>query len=203
MKMIVLALCFVLAGCSPAQKVSVGPVVSAPLPKIQSAIKTEPPKTAQVKVVYVPSEEIQSTHDTSGKWIEINLFHGKGKLQHFTAYEGTKAVFSGLVSGAVTDIDMPANRHPDFPHNHLGWFSSHEKDKDYWSKENNCPMPNSVFYANGHGHAVHSCQRKDIILLGHPASHGCTRTSPANSVKLFNWVGDVKHHPVPVHIIRE
>lgn len=193
--MILFGLCLLLAGCSQPERVTVGPVSAKPM----LVVKAETPKKvspAMVTVVPLVS------HDLSGKWIEINLSHGKGQLQHFTAYKGTKAVFTGLVSGAITDIDMPSDQHPDDPHNHLGWFESKEKDQDYWSKASNCPMPNSVFYANGHGHAIHSCQVKDIKRLGSPASHGCTRASPRDSLRIFNWVGDVSHHPVPVHVVR-
>lgn len=200
--MVVIVLCLILAGCSPAQRITVGPVDTTPLPKLQQVKAEASKKSAPTKVISFPLQDYDSTPDISGKWIEINLTHGDGQNQHFTAYEGTKAMFSGLVSGAVTDIDMPAGQHPDQPHNHLGWFRIREKNKNYWSKENECPMPNAVFYANGHGHAIHSCQVRDIKRLGRPASHGCTRVSPKDSVKIYNWVGDVGRYPVPVHIIR-
>lgn len=195
-----------MVGCSPAERVTVGPVNTRPIASLdnyfQSARVEVPKKVSSIAaaVILLPSHNF--TPDFSGKWIEINLFHGKGQLQHFTAYEGKKVVYSGLVSGAMTDIDRPADQHPDEPHNHLGWFWIKEKNQHYWSKENKCPMLNALFYANGHGHAIHSCQVKDIKRLGKPASHGCTRASPEKSLKLFVWAGNVKLYPVPLHIIR-
>lgn len=207
--MLILVLFLVLAGCSGTKPVTVGPVshraLEAPVPvKVEHA---KPKNIVTVTPIMDPrSTSVRNLDEElvrpSVKWIEISLAHGNGQKQQFTCYEGNKVVFFGLVSGAVTDIDEPSNYHPDQPHNHLGLFHCYEKDKDYWSKENHCPMPNAVFFANGHGHAIHSCQARDIRRLGSPASHGCIRVSPTNSAKIYKWVGDVKHYPVPVHIIR-
>ncbi|MEI7527867.1 MAG: L,D-transpeptidase [Elusimicrobiota bacterium] len=49
---------------------------------------------------------------------------------------------------------------------------------------NNAPMPNAVFF-NGNI-AIHATESEN--LLGQPASHGCVRTSRADSRKIFDAV---------------
>lgn len=125
-----------------------------------------------------------------GKWILLDFAHTVSQGQHFIAYEGEKKVNRGLISGAAGDVFMPLNQHPQgIPHNHLGLFRVLERIADYRSQEFHCPMPNSLFYHNGRGHAIHACQAKDIKKLGTPASHGCTRTSPKKAKELFDWAG--------------
>jgi hypothetical protein len=55
------------------------------------------------------------------------------------------------------------------------WFSK---------KYDNAPMPHSVFFSGGV--ALHATQATG--MLGHPASHGCIRQSPANAATLYKLV---------------
>lgn len=167
-------------------------------PQLTVTIKQLPvaPKIAAARSLYANSYD--EWYIVPRKLIRINLAHGNGQRQHFTAFENNKAVISGLVSGAVTDEDSPPNYHPEEPHNHLGTFSVFLRDANYYSRRWKCPMPNALFFYNGH--AIHSCLSQDIGKLGRPASHGCIRVSPANSRKLFRWAGS---DPVTVQIVRE
>lgn len=119
------------------------------------------------------------------KWIWVHYEHSSSKKQYLVAYEGIRSIKTELVSGASTDECSPAWQHPDQPHNHLGLFQIFKKDVDYRSKEENCPMPYSMFYHKGH--ALHACMAKDICRLGGPASHGCTRQNPKDAVAMYNW----------------
>ena len=51
-------------------------------------------------------------------------------------------------------------------------------------KYHNSPMPHSIFFHGGY--AIHGTYA--IGALGHPASHGCVRISPANAATLFSLV---------------
>jgi hypothetical protein len=58
-------------------------------------------------------------------------------------------------------------------------------ERDWYShKYDNAPMPYSVFFYRGY--AVHGTM--EARRLGHPASHGCVRLSPANASILFSLV---------------
>lgn len=51
-------------------------------------------------------------------------------------------------------------------------------------KYHNSPMPHSIFFHGGY--AIHGTYA--VGSLGHPASHGCVRISPANAATLFSLV---------------
>jgi L,D-transpeptidase catalytic domain len=58
-------------------------------------------------------------------------------------------------------------------------------ERDWYSRKyDNAPMPYSVFFYRGY--AVHGTM--EARSLGHPASHGCVRLSPANASILFSLV---------------
>ena len=52
------------------------------------------------------------------------------------------------------------------------------------AKYNNAPMPHSIFFYGQY--AIHGTNA--VGNLGHPASHGCVRISPANAATLFAMV---------------
>ena len=52
------------------------------------------------------------------------------------------------------------------------------------AKYNNAPMPHSIFFYGQY--AIHGTNA--VGALGHPASHGCVRISPANAAMLFAMV---------------
>jgi len=54
----------------------------------------------------------------------------------------------------------------------------------YSRKYHNSPMPYSIFFRGGY--AIHGTY--SVAQLGHPASHGCVRLSPANAATLFAMV---------------
>lgn len=150
----------------------------------QKAAAVEKAKVAIVPVAIEPAVPMVLRTEAGEKHVVVNLYHDKHQKQMLICYEGEKEVFRFPISGAVTDFDATA-RNPDTPHNHLGDFRVFKKQVDYWSKDNHCEMPNSVFYWGGH--AIHACQPGDIKRLGSPASHGCTRVSPYASEKIYQW----------------
>jgi L,D-transpeptidase catalytic domain len=54
----------------------------------------------------------------------------------------------------------------------------------YSRKYDNSPMPHSIFFDGGF--AIHGSY--ETRWLGHPASHGCVRISPANAAVLYRLV---------------
>jgi hypothetical protein len=52
------------------------------------------------------------------------------------------------------------------------------------AKYNNAPMPHAIFYSGPY--AIHGTEA--VWALGHVASHGCVRLSPANAATLFAMV---------------
>jgi L,D-transpeptidase catalytic domain len=54
----------------------------------------------------------------------------------------------------------------------------------YSSKYNNAPMPHSIFFYGQY--AIHATNA--VGALGHPASHGCIRLSPADAATLYAMV---------------
>ena len=56
----------------------------------------------------------------------------------------------------------------------------------YSKKYDNSPMPHSIFFYGGF--AIHGTY--ETRWLGHPASHGCVRLSPANAATLYHMVQD-------------
>jgi L,D-transpeptidase catalytic domain len=54
----------------------------------------------------------------------------------------------------------------------------------YSSKYNNAPMPHSIFFYGQF--AIHATNA--VGALGHPASHGCIRLSPADAATLYAMV---------------
>jgi hypothetical protein len=66
-----------------------------------------------------------------------------------------------------------------------GSFRPVRLERDWYSRKyDNAPMPYSVFFYRGY--AVHGTM--EARSLGHPASHGCVRLSPANASILFSLV---------------
>lgn len=59
-------------------------------------------------------------------------------------------------------------------------------ERMYFSKKyDNAPMPNAIFFTSV-GHAIHGTSH--VGQLGHAASHGCVRLSPANAATLYALV---------------
>jgi len=66
-----------------------------------------------------------------------------------------------------------------------GRFSPYSLQTMHYShKYHMSPMPHSIFFAGGY--AIHGTY--SVRELGHPASHGCIRLSPAHAAELFKMV---------------
>jgi lipoprotein-anchoring transpeptidase ErfK/SrfK len=65
----------------------------------------------------------------------------------------------------------------------------------YSKKYDNAPMPHAVFFSGGV--AMHATQATG--MLGHPASHGCIRQSPANAATTYKLVA--KHGNAATRIV--
>lgn len=147
-------------------------------------------KKSAIKALTSKSNYLDAHVKAGGKWILIDLGFSEEKSQYFVAYKGDKPVYRGLASGAITNIFVSSNSHPDKPHNHTGVFWVKAREKSHRSRLYSVTMNHCLFYLNGH--ALHACQKKDIGKLGSPASHGCTRVSPEMAKKLFSWAGKEK-----------
>lgn len=152
-----------------------------------SSVSIVEPNISLLKKLQSKRPDFDAHVKAGGKWIRVDLGTRKGHRQSFEAFQGNVLVYHGLASGAIENRFYKPSSHPKAPHNHLGTFWVGRRSKNYVSKLFDCPMRFCLFYCNGH--AIHACQRSDIKKLGRPASHGCTRISPANAKKLFKWVG--------------
>jgi lipoprotein-anchoring transpeptidase ErfK/SrfK len=66
-----------------------------------------------------------------------------------------------------------------------GHFAVEGMQRMHYSKKyDNSPMPHSIFFYGGF--AIHGSY--ETRWLGHPASHGCVRLSPANAATLYQLV---------------
>jgi hypothetical protein len=75
-----------------------------------------------------------------------------------------------------------------------GTFAPQSLQSIHFSKKYyHSPMPHSIFFAGGY--AIHGTY--ETAWLGHPASHGCVRISPANAATLFEMV---KQEGAIIHI---
>lgn len=102
--------------------------------------------------------------------VEVNIDLGTQRM-HVVSSTGT---YDWPVSTAREGYVTPTGT---FPVDHLE--AMHRSKK--W---NNAPMPHSVFFY--YGFAIHGTY--ETRHLGHPASHGCVRLSPANAAKLYSMV---------------
>ncbi len=77
----------------------------------------------------------------------------------------------------------------------VGKFRVTRKIKDYVSRQYNAPMPNSLFFIDSRGIAMHAsfmvgpkwCAKE--LSGNHPyiGSHGCVRFTYLGSKRIFNW----------------
>ena len=88
--------------------------------------------------------------------------------------ESSKGTFDWPVSTARVGYVTPT-----------GSFTPQHLEAVYHSKKyDNAPMPHAIFFY--YGFAIHGSY--EVSHLGHPASHGCVRISPANAAKLYAMV---------------
>ncbi len=116
------------------------------------------------------------TEPGAGKWIDVNI-----STQTFTAYEGTRAVRSALVSTGVASHPTP-----------LGRFATYVKLKsqtmyggskaagDYYYLPD---VPNVMYFYRDY--ALHGTYWHKNF--GRPMSHGCVNLTLADAAWLFDW----------------
>ena len=147
-----------------------------PRPTVEQAvvtpIATQPaqtstlPEPATAPVVAPPAapRKIETTLA-----IDIDLTRQRMTLTEYGKTVGTWPISSGA----------EGHRSP------TGTFHPLWASKMWFSKKyDNAPMPNAVFFSGGV--AMHATQATG--MLGHPASHGCIRQSPANAATTYKLV---------------
>lgn len=107
-------------------------------------------------------------------YIQVSL--SKQRL-YMSAPEGQ---FQAVVSSGANEFSKRAGGYRSM----RGCFTPHATVKMHWSKRYESWMPNSVFYSGGY--AIHATNA--VGRLGSPASHGCIRTSPSDSLVIYNTV---------------
>ena len=107
---------------------------------------------------------------SSGRWIGINL-----STQTLTAYEGSTAVFSTLVSTGSTYPTPP------------GTYSILYRVRSQRMTGPGYDLPNVpwVMYFTNRGHAIHGAYWHNNF--GQPMSHGCVNMRPGEAEWLYNF----------------
>ena len=101
--------------------------------------------------------------------IDIDLTHQRMTVSEYGVQTGSWAISSGA----------EGHRTPTGSFRPL-WLARMWYSKKY----DNAPMPHAVFFSGGV--AMHATQATG--MLGHPASHGCIRQSPANAALTYKLV---------------
>ena len=99
--------------------------------------------------------------------------------QRMSVTEYGKSVGSWPISSGAAGFRSPTGTFRPLWASKL-WFSK---------KYDNAPMPHAVFFSGGV--AMHATQATG--MLGHPASHGCIRQSPANAATTYKLVAKHGH----------
>ncbi len=107
--------------------------------------------------------------------------------QRMTVAENGQQVGSWAISSGREGYRSPTGSYRPLWSSKM-WFSK---------KYDNAPMPHAVFFSGGV--AMHATQATG--MLGHPASHGCIRQSPANAATTFRLVAKHgnAHTKITVH----
>lgn len=105
--------------------------------------------------------------------------------QRLYVQEGGRLTMVFLCSGSSTRHLLPANQHPDAPHDHFGTFRITAKDPDHVSNlDSQWKMPYAMRYLAGHW--IHVTARNQYYRLGRPGSHGCIRLHREDGIRLYN-----------------
>jgi len=107
----------------------------------------------------------------SGTTLAIDIDLGR---QHMTLTEYGQVVGSWPISSGREGHRSPTGSYRPLWSARM-WYSK---------KYDNAPMPHAVFFSGGV--AMHATQATG--MLGHPASHGCIRQSPANAAMTYRLV---------------
>ena len=148
------------------------PVLVAAVPvtdePTQPAPGQSPAAEGRIPAAEAPAKVVPPKPETTLA-IDIDL-----SSQHMTLTENGTVVGSWPISSGRAGFRSPAGTY------HPLWMSKMWYSKKY----DNAPMPNAVFFSGGV--AMHATQA--VGQLGHPASHGCIRQSPANAATTFKLV---------------
>jgi hypothetical protein len=132
-------------------------------------------------IPYRPAAFAERRHDGIYVWLS------RDDGQRLYLQEGGRLVFYTLCSGSSTGEVLPADEHPDRPHDHYGVFSVKSKSVDHYSSLNEAwRMRYCLHYLNGH--AIHATSPNFYDQLGDPASHGCIRLHLVEAMALFRRV---------------
>ncbi len=113
---------------------------------------------------------------SAGKWIDVNI-----RTQTFTAYEGSRAVRSALVSTGVANHPTPAGRFAIYVKYKSQTMTGGSKvSNDYYYLPN---VPNVMYFYRDY--ALHGTYWHKNF--GRPMSRGCVNLTLADAEWVFNW----------------
>jgi hypothetical protein len=128
-----------------------------------------------------PAKKMPGWAKNGEKWIDVNI-----TKQVLVAYEGTKAVFTTLVSSGEAGLGDPEKTKS----TKRGIFRIHTKylsstmDSTIVGEEFELrDVPYVEFFENGY--ALHGSYWHDVF--GQPKSHGCVNLAPEDARRLFFW----------------
>lgn len=128
-----------------------------------------------------PAKKMPGWGKNGEKWIDVNI-----TKQTLVAYEGTKAVYTTLVSSGEAGLGDPETTKS----TKRGIFRIHTKylsitmDSDVVGEEFELrDVPYVQYFENGY--ALHGSYWHDVF--GQPKSHGCVNLAPEDARRLFFW----------------
>jgi lipoprotein-anchoring transpeptidase ErfK/SrfK len=141
------------------------PVSGDPSRPVTSTTETEDPATTTA-----PSEDQGIDPETEHRWIDVDLSD-----QLLTAYEGTTAVFTTLVSSGLPQTPTPVGQF-------RVWIKLRYDDMagpGYYIED----VPFVMYFHEGYG--LHGVTWHGNF--GHPMSHGCVNLPTSSAEWLFAW----------------
>jgi lipoprotein-anchoring transpeptidase ErfK/SrfK len=128
-----------------------------------------------------PAKKMPAWGKNGEKWIDVNI-----TKQVLVAYEGTKPVYTTLVSSGEAGLGDPETTKS----TKRGIFRIHTKyasitmDSDIVGEEFELrDVPYVQYFENGY--ALHGAYWHDVF--GQPKSHGCVNLAPEDARRLFFW----------------
>jgi lipoprotein-anchoring transpeptidase ErfK/SrfK len=128
-----------------------------------------------------PAKKMPAWGKNGEKWIDVNI-----TKQTLVAYEGTRAVYTTLVSSGEAGLGDPETTKS----TKRGIFRIHTKylsitmDSNVLGEEFELrDVPYVQYFENGY--ALHGAYWHDVF--GQPKSHGCVNLAPEDARRLFFW----------------
>lgn len=150
-----------------------------PVPKLSPLTDTIPPTpnppSSSSPVQPTPAPTPVAGAPSSGKWIDIDI-----SKQTITAYEGSTAVKSVLVSTGVARHPTPVGKYAIYSKYSAVNMSGGTRGVDYYYLPN---VPWTMFFVGGY--AIHGTYWHHNF--GHPMSHGCVNLSTADAKWFYDW----------------